>query len=269
MSNDYILSDSRTLIQDAQDDFIQLREEIAAFVNRRPYTKIQVPDIDPGWVTVKLRAEDPPKHWNKVARHIIWDMRASLDQAVFAVAQAWRRAMGAKLSEPKRIRFPFATSESDLDGQIKRDLHDVPPAVLAVIRRAAPYIGGDETFWSLNKLANSHKHRFIVPFARNLAGGARLLIPVAIGCITAGPLLRQARNPEWNPDTNELELYSMREGTVAPIEFGRIDFGVVIGDFPRIAGHRALDVLWYIGRKTDAILKAIEDEARCAWLTPR
>ena len=65
---------------------------------------------------------------------------------------------------PKRVYFPFANSESELDKQIKdKNFDRTSPTAIAELKKLQPYKGGNRLLRGLHDLDVMDKHQLILP----------------------------------------------------------------------------------------------------------
>lgn len=125
----------------------------------------------------------------------ITKLRSALDQAVYAASLQIDSSLKGYERAERGLAFPIA------DEPNKLDFKSVPAALHGLIRGFEPYpltpgrSGGNHILWCLNRLANIHKHRFLV----EAQVGKQSVLALSIGPVSEGPPAFA-----WNAEGREL-----------------------------------------------------------------
>jgi hypothetical protein len=159
-SVDELFASPRTVLRRAQHHIADLKAQIDAFPNKKPWTHVVEKDVDGVTNLVKIRFD---KTTMEDLATIVFDaannLRSVLDQAGFASA----RLIGH--IGPKSAKFPFGPTEQDMVNNAKGGCKDLPPDIRDLFMAFKPYKAGNLTLWALNELANGPKHRTLRPAA--------------------------------------------------------------------------------------------------------
>lgn len=238
----------------ARDDIQDLDNKFEAFFMSNPYTKVIEHDLKAGMDVHKVKlTKQLPARISHLANRIAVEMRSALDQCGYAIAKA------SGNTRLKGTYFPFARTASELDDVVSRRCKDLPPEISAFFRSFNAHKGGDDLLWSLNELANCHKHRFIMPVAhgnvgthfKNLSVRGSFAIP----------------NQAWNTEKNEIEIFRASHGSETKYDID-LAFYVAFGDIGAVKGAPVLTVLLDLANRVQEIIGATETEARRIGLVP-
>lgn len=175
-------------------------------------------------VDIYYRRPDPRLRWSTIVSDFAHELRAALDNAVYAVAFANAAALPLPARVEKILAFPIADADRVWDGPHgSRLIASLPEDVIALVSAAQPCHGGDPILSMLGGLNNVDKHKAPV-IVDGLIGQWELagLFRAAKGRIlnilaldgprlTDAPLLRVLYEEAQPPDEGELE-YSVRFG---------------------------------------------------------
>ncbi len=103
---------------------------------------------------IRYRLANPLEDISAEVGSISADLRAALDQVVYAVSEL----RSGPLPPRSRTQFSICKSPNDFRSGIKRDLEGLLSQDVAAIERLQPYNGG-KWLWRLKELAETHKHR--------------------------------------------------------------------------------------------------------------
>ena len=243
------LESAWSVLANANDHIAKFDREYGAYRLSGPVAKILEDDTKANEKILKLKLIKPvPDSLRTIAFDAVNNLRSVLDQATYAVCMA----AGGK---GKDTYFPFGDTPAEVKSRHAQASKEIPAPMFAFMESLKPYKGGDDLLWSLNKLCNTEKHRFLVPFAIK-SGGLQ-----SIDTSHTGPgNFRVAMNPEWDSTKNEMELARVGEGKW----HYNVDlvFFVAFGEIESIAKKEATRVLYALLRKVDGILSGIEVEGR-------
>lgn len=248
-----VLADPKWLLSEAQDQIQKFGDAEKAFRIKAPYVLVSETDQATGWLVYKLKlTEQIPSDLNRQVRHIISDLRSVLDQLAYACAVA-----DGKI-DTEHAAFPFGRSEAHFQNRMKGRSKDVPEKIRDVFRSFKPYKGGNDVLWALNNMANTHKHRTLVPYAISDGGAAGALSVLGSG---SEPPVRHS-NKGWDPTTNEVELFAVQPGAFAMMDAMTVRLEVVIRELPGHEREPAVFALLYVADLVESIVTATEAEAR-------
>jgi hypothetical protein len=83
--------------------------------------------------------------------------RSALDQVAYTTAQL------RGVSQPKSAKFPFGPTKEYMCNNARGGCKDVPPEIVTLFKSFKPYKEGNNALWGLNELANTPKHKLLVP----------------------------------------------------------------------------------------------------------
>jgi hypothetical protein len=101
---------------------------------------------------------DLPANFGLMIGDIATNLRSTLDHIIWHIVSPHLTADDRE----EDVSFPFPKTKDRLEKSIKKTLIDrAGPEAAAIIRNIKPYPRGDDDLWTLNKLANSDKHRIL------------------------------------------------------------------------------------------------------------
>lgn len=119
---------------------------------------------------VKARlARQIPDELECIAIDAIYNLRSSLDQAIFSVADVARTAGGTGIDlDSRHWSFPICYKEQEANKRINKLCQPAgfPEAIGNDLKSLKPYFNGDagnSLLYGINKAANINKHRFLTP----------------------------------------------------------------------------------------------------------
>lgn len=185
-------------------------EERIKYVESVPIIQHRQYDLATGQTIFVAKLEKPvPEELSGLAFDAINNLRAALDQSVFP------------FSNGRDGAFPFAKDEEHFKNALKGRTKGMPDEIVGIISDAKPYKGGNDLLYALNKIDNSRKHAIISPFAffnpmTNLSGQGfgRFRFP---------------KNPTWNRETGEMELFRVTPGSHFSFRFDFRSYVVMTG----------------------------------------
>jgi hypothetical protein len=237
-----ILNDASILIDD-------LEREIADFFKLNPYRRVVEHNSRTRADTHKIRLiREMPGQFRSKARHIASDIRSSLDHVAYAAAIA----TGKKA--PRFTYFPFARSVTEASNVKSSRCKDYPQEIFDVFWGFEPYLGGNDTLYSLNEIANCNKHRSVVPVGQGLSGNQMM---TNFSC--DGMCHFMAFPPTWDSSKNEaiLCIVDSAANTNYDIQLG---FDICFGDIEILRGQSVLGVLRNLFSLSGSIIQAAKEE---------
>lgn len=141
----------------------RLKNEVADFIDSRPFRLISEPDATIG--TCRLRAEIdrpiPAIAWGVQLGEIVHALRSSLDHLAWQLALTYRPGE----TPSRRTEFPIFTDSAAFDRAAPRKLACIHPRARDAIRALQPfsvYARPDRhPLWYLHELNNVDKHRVL------------------------------------------------------------------------------------------------------------
>jgi hypothetical protein len=244
----------RLLIADARDDIHALNAIVGEFVKNENHTEVTEYDPAQPYFTHAIQFQGRlPERTGLLARRAITSLRSALDQSVYASA--------VLLNSPNlnATKFPFADTDTELDGDIKRRCRGVAPEIAALIRSLKPYKGGDVTLWALNKLRNIKEHRMLIPSA--FGGGLQFPTHTMSRRVIAN-VQAAFDDTHWDPVNNKL-TFTLPRIFPMPVD-GQIKtaFFITFGDIEGVRSRPAVTFLYDAARKVVGCIDAIEAETR-------
>jgi hypothetical protein len=180
------------------------------------------------------------------------NLRAVLDQMAFGIA-----VVKAGTDAPKSAKFPFGKTEADATNNAKGGCKDLPTEIRELFIHAKPYQGGNDLLWALNELANTKKHKMLIPIT---LGGAGVQIMFTDLSGLKGNVTVSA--PTWDPEKNELVFLSVPSGSNIGYK-AHFRPSVTFDDVPDpIRGEPPVLVLNKMVEVVEGILMATEAECR-------
>lgn len=244
-------SSSKYSLERAKGHIGDLERQISAFLGTDPYTRVMEHNADRTEDIYKLKLAKPmPRALPGIASDAITNLRASLDQAGYAVAIATGK-------NGKRAHFPFGLTLREVERRAtgKGPSIDLPKEVFDLMVSFKPYKGGNNLLWALNELCNSQKHELIVPVAIYIGPTA------AINHTYLAQPTEFQFPPVWDRAKHEMVLARVRHGTAIYYDC-TIQFLVAIGKVDVVEGQPAVAVLNQLAGTVERIVMALEAESR-------
>ena len=221
------------------------------FASKNPYALVTEADPESGLEFYKFKiTKKLPLGMQDLAWEIVEELRSALDQTGYACAVA-----SGKVA-PKNTYFPIADSAAQLETDVigRGRCKDIPPNIVTLFRSFQPYKGGNDAIWALNRLANSNKHRFIIP-----AGGvAEQSVGVNTLILPGGGSIHALR---WDREKGEMIVLSAPIGSQIKYDLNFAVF-VAFGEVEAVGGQPVAPILHAMIGEVDRILLATEAEAR-------
>lgn len=195
------------LLRWAREDAKRFDSVSNAFFDGDPYVMFSEIDPETREEAFKARPRDAPNELQKLAAHILVDLKSALDQATFAAVSPLLNRM------PTQAYFPFASHPNNLRAKLEKGPY--PVELRGVFEGFEPYprgndyAGGDDEFCELSRMANTGKHIVAV--------SARPEVHVAslTGTSTAGMKIPW---PGWDRAKQELTYLVVPVGAHIKIE---------------------------------------------------
>jgi hypothetical protein len=156
------LADSYLKTARAKKHLENLRSEVKAFCESKPYKFVREDDLDNGVHIVRMQVAETPDEITLIAGDLFNCLRASLDQLVWSLAKL------TGVPYPKNTQFPILDKPNPQ--KFSRRTEGVPAAALSIIESLQPYNAADPSdpsemarirshlLWKLDKLCNIDKH---------------------------------------------------------------------------------------------------------------
>lgn len=158
------LSSSRQKLARAEKHFADLQREILEFSQQNPYEQVAEPHSDKqGFTVEKVRmTKEIPATIADLTADIAISLRSALDNAGYAIAVA------AGVNNPRHCAFPFAGSAAQMANALGRS-KDIPERIQSLFCGFQPYKGGNDLLWALNEVADTDKHKMVIPIGQGLS----------------------------------------------------------------------------------------------------
>jgi len=232
----------------AEKRLAELNAELADFRYRNPYKKVVElhPDLPRHTIHKVVPSEPIPNSTIDLAAEVVGALRTALDSSVFDIALA------GGVSDPRNAAFPFAGTLGEMAGALGR-CKDIPEPIKSLMCGFAPYRGGNETLWALNKLCNTDKHRILQPFGT----GA-----VRIGAAVRGTGFFSMPDPhKWDSSKNEMVLIELGPDAIYDYEL-QFSLFIAFGKIEVLEGSEVSGSLARMGQAVHIVVNAMEAECR-------
>jgi len=244
-------SSSRQRIARARTHVRNLNRVVKGFIRRKPYKHVVEPHDDGIHETHKLKARrrNLPRSFADVSTDAIENLRAALDQAVYAIAIAHGITNPDVL---KKVAFPFSSNDTKFKKRLKDACPDFPKTILVLLESFKPYKGGNNTLWTINELANISKHKTLTTVAFNIIAGDLYEI---------SGMRNMVIPPQWDRSHNEFVL-GTTESAAKVMYKVRFEFNIGFDGIPVLAGKDIIGALTDMTSKVDRVVTGIEAEGR-------
>jgi hypothetical protein len=241
----------RVALGNAQRHTTYLKGAIDRFFSDEPYTHRRDVDPETGEDVFKIvLVKEIPDEIFAMAGDAFGNIRECLDQTAYTVATACRLS-NTKL---KRIYFPFASDSSSMNKAIRDKCSGIPEEIKALYRSFKPYKGGDDALWALNEIANTKKHRYLVPVG-NYVGGATFNDISVASCQDLSIMF-----PYWDGAKNELVYMRGRGLTDFNYEV-KVSFDIAVSQIDVLRGQPVIGLLNHLAGRAATIVSQVE--AKC------
>jgi hypothetical protein len=157
-----LFNSARHRLARARKHIRDLDRAMNLWVQKNPYAVITEPDPDGAHEQHKIKLKRPPPVlFNHITADALYNLRAALDHAAFAIA---RTQTDTGLD---KVYFPICRNAKSFKEAMKEGEHFFPPTIWAFIDALKPYRGGNELLWTLNKVCNINKHREVTEIGIN------------------------------------------------------------------------------------------------------
>jgi len=200
----------------------------------------------------KFRLIEPlPDALGDMAFDAVNNLRAALDQTGYAVA-----LLAGKI-EPKACKFPFGPTLTDVENNVRGGCKDLPTEISTLFASFQSYKGGNDSLWALNELANTNKHKLLVPVAM-----AAEQMTVDWHKASSKPVFF---DPEWDRVKNEITFAKITAGE-------KFDYNLHITVFVAFDHAEipktlpAATLMSLMAEQVDAVIEATEFECKALHL---
>jgi len=153
-----IFASAKSVLRRADHHITNLQSEIHVFTANKPYAYSVDFDSDSAAYIHKFRfSEDFADDIACLMFDAINNLRATLDQMTYAIVE---KTVGDP--DLKFTYFPFSDSETNFPGAKGRLKNNIPAEILTRYENFRPYKGGNNTLWSVNRMANIKKHALLI-----------------------------------------------------------------------------------------------------------
>jgi hypothetical protein len=242
------LSSSRQKLARAEKHFVDLQKEISEFSQQNPYEQVTEAHLDkPGFTIEKVRmTKEIPASIADLTADIAISLRSALDNAGYAIAVA------AGVNNPKHCAFPFAGSAAQMANALGRS-KDIPVGVQSLFCGFQPYKGGNDLLWALNEVANTDKHKMVIPIGQALT---------RYGASVSGTGFFSMPDPHvWDRTKNEMKLIELGPSATYKYDF-QFRFFMAFHDIEFIDGKSVVKVLMQFGNIVERLLLGMDAECR-------
>jgi hypothetical protein len=149
-------------------------------------------------------------------------------------------------------------TETDMLNNSKGACKDLPSEIRSLFEGFKPYKGGNNALWALNELANTPKHKMLLPLA--IGGAGVYFSTITIGPRATGQTAFLA--PVWLRDKNQIVF--LRTAPETDISYnGNLSFSVALDDVDEvIRGQPPAATLRAMAGEVESVLMATEAECR-------
>lgn len=241
-------SSKRTLAR-AKEHIRNLEEQFRLFHDEHPYRRVFHPDHERNLVVIAIAlTKKIPETFDNIAFDAVSNLRAALDQAVYAVALA----SGHSISH---AAFPFGGTIEDSERALSRKAKYLPQEILALLRTFQAYKGGNDLLCTLNDICNRNKHAILT------AVGMTGVRTRGSFNSSAGGFMSVPENPVWDSVKNEIVIATVGPDTHFDydVDFG---FAITFAEVQAVKGEEAIALLNKMAGIVEGVVLAIEAEFR-------
>jgi hypothetical protein len=247
MADDPFESAKRKLVR-AKQHIYDFESLLRTFKDERPYKIISEPDPNcTEKVIHKLRLTKPiPESLDLISSDVVNNLRAVLDQVLYAVAIASRHSISY-------AKYPFAGDTVAFERALKWKAKYLPQEIIALLREFKSYKGGNDLLCALNDWCNTDKHALLSAVETGVATARARMEGV-------GFVQMPANSPTWDRSKHEIELFTTSPDT-ENFQYD-ISFGIFVSfdQIEVIRDKEAIGVLYAMSSEVERILMAIEAE---------
>jgi len=154
-----LFASPKNMLRRAKYHINDLNTQISAFMHDKPWSHVIEKDVDGITDLHKVKFN---KRLSDDLPGIVFDaannLRPVLDQMAFAIAVVHTGKIN-----PTSAKFPFGPTESKMLNNANGGCKDLPPVIQALFEGFRPYKRGNDALWALNELANTPKHKILIP----------------------------------------------------------------------------------------------------------
>jgi hypothetical protein len=161
-------------------------------------------------------------------------------------------ALAGEVVQPKHSAFPFAGDINKMPNALGRS-KDIPEKIHPLLCGFQPYKGGNDLLWALNEIANTDKHKMIIPI-----GQAARPFGTSVHCTG---YFSMPQPHVWDRAKNEMILIELGPGATFHYDF-QFTFFIAFHDIEIVGGKPITGTLHKIGEIVLRILNAIEAESK-------
>jgi hypothetical protein len=118
-----------------------IRNEVASWMDRNPYSVLQNVNADSTRYAIAIRVNEPPPlhEWSLIIADCLYSLRCCLDHLVYAIAS--HEALQKSPSHEGRLQFPITDDRANFDDAVicRKQLGTISDPVRTVIERYQPY----------------------------------------------------------------------------------------------------------------------------------
>jgi hypothetical protein len=181
------------------------------------------------------------------------NLRAVLDQCGYAASTAAGRPT-------KHIAFPFSNCQANFANRVTGGCKDLPPEIRDIFEGFKGYLGGDNTLWAINEIANAKKHLALIPLE---IGAARATVYLEVQHSMGTTRISNFQNDALGWDAAKNEMIVAFTPPVHSIEMrGHFTFDIAIDGIEVLRGQPAVSALNAMSDIVHRVLMATEAECR-------
>jgi hypothetical protein len=223
------LSSVRAKLARSQEHAQALKNEVRAWMDRRPYSVVQKANADSSRYSIVIRINEPAlfQRWSLIFADALNSLRNALDHLVYAIA-CHEAAPNLPAKEGK-LRFPITNSRTNFDGELSRgSLGNISDPVRTAIELAQPYNRPHEKvpplLGILRNLNNADKHKLVQLVYGTINTGD---VGFVGNQIPTGSVWKVIPNPGEIEDGTEI-LAMVCDRSAPDMKFDRTIFDVVL-----------------------------------------
>lgn len=251
-----LLEGSKLKVERAKEHILQLKAEIMAFHERKPYRIVveEEPQSRDQIYRVKVK-EQPLPRWATIIGDIVHNLRSALDLLAYDLVLA-----NGEIPN-RNTAFPIYRSANDFEAGFSGKVCGASTKAIQIIRSLKPYKGGNEALWRIYCLDITDKHRLILSVGathRNIIMSLGLRLPWKGGEIVKSPPIAIRPADRQYPLKDDAEVMRVKaaartsDSKVAPDY--QFTFEVAFGDGEVVQGEPVLPTLQQLINSVEGVI---------------
>ena len=240
-------------LERAREHIQYLSDTVNAFYDRGPYRLVG--NAEPGtghWVVCIFVNEEPDARWGAIAGDAVHNLRSALDNLWHRL---WHKPDTAAFWTARYDGFPVFKSLEQLESRFRRVRKARERAIIDVLRRIAPYDGGNDGVGVLADLSNEDKHTCFMPALGAMKGTYAFWLSVGKARSKTVTLKHPGMCPIADGATVARLQVDIRGGIPVDVH-SEVSFAVVFGQSPTFHGQPIVPLLAKLGQTTAEIIDA-------------